>query len=213
MYINLHSHGPDAADITVVNALVNQSTFTTLYSCGLHPWYLQNAKLDIELLQKIAVQQNCIAVGECGLDKKCNTNFEQQLLYFKQQILLANAIQKPIIIHCVKAQSEVITCLKQMQNKVPIIIHGFYQNKNVLANWLQENYYISIGAAVINKDSNAQQALLQIPLSKLFLETDDAPISISKVYQQTASILQLSKTELQQQICTNFNTIFGNIYK
>jgi TatD DNase family protein len=209
MFIDIHTHNPNHADICCINTMPKTQHHYAVYSCGLHPWYLANATTDLESLVKIAKQQHCIAIGECGLDKLCTTDWQTQEYFFTAQVQLANAINKPIIIHCVKASTEIIAILKKLNNNVPIIIHGFNQNKNILAQWLDIDAYISIGHAINNANSNAHLLLQNIPSNKLFLETDNSTISIETIYQAAANILHLPINNVAQQISTNYNTIFA----
>jgi TatD DNase family protein len=111
----------------------------------------------------------------------------------------------------VRASSEVIALLKKEKNTVPIIIHGFNQNAAILARYLQENFYISIGGAVVNNKSNAHVLVNNIPTEKLLLETDeDKNIQIAEVYAKVAQIKKISWQALENQITKNFNTIFTN---
>ncbi len=211
MQIDIHTHVASATIGNVVTLQAYEPIPAQLFTCGLHPWYLQNASNDFLMLQKIALQENCIAIGECGLDKLCTTDWQLQTDYFCKQIQLANAIQKPLVIHCVRASSEVIALLKKEKNTVPIIIHGFNQNAAILARYLQENFYISIGGAVVNNKSNAHALVNNIPTEKLLLETDDDKnIQIAEVYAKVAQLKKISWQALENQITKNFNTIFTN---
>jgi TatD DNase family protein len=207
--INIHSHHADANALTVLTTSPLQSHAHATYSCGLHPWDLQNAEAQFTALEKIAQHKNCIAIGECGLDKLCNTSYAEQLHYFQKQILLANQIQKPLIIHCVKSSTEILKTLQENKCTVPIVIHGFNQNKNLLGLFLQQGFYISIGAAVLKHNSNAQKAMQFIPQDQLFLETDDdANISIQHIYQKIAELKNNTIENLEKQIQKNFQQLF-----
>jgi TatD DNase family protein len=179
-------------------------------SCGIHPWYVQDAEIKLQILKQKIEEKNCIAIGECGLDKLHKATWQQQIEVFKQQIQLANITKKPMIIHCVKASQELIQLLHLHQNKMPIIIHGFIQNANVLEQYLQNNFYISIGTKILMPNSNAQKAIQHIPLTKLFLETDtDTTNSLEQVYTKVAELKNITVQELKHQITQNFNTIFA----
>jgi TatD DNase family protein len=209
MFIDIHTHLPKHLSTSCINTSPIDVHHHTLFSCGLHPWHLHNASTDIISLQQIIQQPACIAIGECGLDKLCLTDWQTQEYFFTTQVQLANIVQKPLIIHCVKACTEVITILQQTKNKMPVIIHGFNQRKHVLAQWQSIDAYISIGKALLNPNSNAQQVLHTIPINKLFLETDNAPVDIAMIYKAAAEILNIPINELAQQLSTNYNTIFA----
>lgn len=88
---------------------------TGKYSAGLHPWYIDETgwKTSFEALKQFSLQNQVIAIGECGLDKVCKTSFSLQQEVFIAQLLWANEINKPLIIHCVKAFDEILGLLKK----------------------------------------------------------------------------------------------------
>jgi TatD DNase family protein len=209
MLINAHTHFETPSDFCIVNTMPNQEHVFANYSCGIHPWYVQNIFADFEKLEKIVLQKACLAIGECGLDKQYKKTWALQLEAFALQIKLANQIQKPIIIHCVRASSEIIKIITEQNNNVPVIIHGFVQNKNVLATYLQANFYISIGSAIMQNNSNAFKAIANIPIEKLLLETDEeTKYSINEIYEAVAKIKNISLDDLQNHMKRNFSTIF-----
>ncbi|MDZ7934269.1 MAG: TatD family hydrolase [Emticicia sp.] len=101
---------------------------------------------------------------------------------FIKQIRIAEEVKKPIIIHCVKCFNELISIKKIIRPKVPMIVHGFNNNLTIAQMLLERGFYISLGAAILQENSNAAQLLTQIPLEKLFLETDDAKRLIFKKF-------------------------------
>lgn len=223
-FIDIHTHFrtnvPDV--ISVLNFTQNDNwedivlaDFNTLkhYSIGLHPWFVtvENAEIDFNKISKIIDNQRVIAVGECGLDKLRGEFLELQKLVFERQIRLAEQYKKPILIHCVKAFNEVIAVKKRLRPRVPMVIHGFNQNENILKELLKNDFYISIGTNVLIESSNAFNAISHIPLTHLFLETDDKKADIKQVYEQVAAILNMPLEELKVIIFNNFNRILTPI--
>ena len=173
----------------------------------MHPWYLSDA-IDIDKLQKAAIQPNILAIGECGLDKVCATDWNLQIRAFAQQIELANKIGKPIIIHCVRAWEEVMATLKQHKVSVPVIFHGF--NKSNIASRLIDNgYYLSFGKALLSNGSPAAEVISSIPANRYFLETDDSDISIADIYAAAATLRQTQPDDVILQLRHNFKTVFN----
>jgi TatD DNase family protein len=209
--INIHTHHPIGHGLELATTMPLEQHNYNHYSCGLHPWYLQHAQEQLSALEVMATHNHCLAIGECGLDKVCNTDYALQLQYFQAQILLANAVQKPLIIHCVKSSNDIVQQLMLHQNNVPVIIHGFVSNANIANLFLKKNYYLSFGAAVLSAKGNAQQVVQQTPIEQLFLETDnDAHINIQDVYTQVALLKNISVPLLEKQIQENFNRIFAS---
>ena len=175
----------------------------------MHPWYITESKAEAEFgeLRVAIVKSNVLAIGECGLDRVCETDFELQKHYFIKQIELANEVRKPLIIHCVRAFDEVLHLLKQHHVVVPVIFHGFNKNEKVAAQILNAGYLLSFGQKLMF-ESNAT-VFKSTPIDRLFLETDDGNVSIEEVYKIAAVIKGMTVEELQQQIQINTNLVFG----
>ncbi len=76
--------------------------------------------------------QSVIFLGECGFDRLKGEDLAFQTTVFEAQIRLAESISKPVVIHCVKAFNEIISIKKRLKPSIPLIIHGFHQNKTIL---------------------------------------------------------------------------------
>ena len=144
MLYDLHSHKKKPN--TIVNVYPNENIPKDFFfSSGIHPWFCENYKTQLKQLENNLSLTNCLAVGECGLDRICKTDLDIQQEVFDAQITLANNYKKPLIIHCVKAFDLLQRSLNQI--KVPVIIHGFNQNNNILSQLLKfDNLSISLGA-------------------------------------------------------------------
>jgi TatD DNase family protein len=211
VFINTHTHAQlYDAKIELVNLEIGKPEKPNHYSYGLHPWYIEKDTFEHQLdnLKIMAHEKRCLAIGECGLDKLSKVDFALQQEVFIEQIKLANAIQKPLIIHCVKAFNELINCLNHNDNKVPVIIHGFNNNENIARIMVNEGLYFSFGKALLGYESNASRAIKNVGRRNFFLETDDADISIKYIYKKAAELLGIDVEIVQQQIQSNFETVF-----
>jgi TatD DNase family protein len=181
------------------------------FSLGLHPWFLtkENFNSDFKKLAQIVDNQSVMMIGECGLDRLKGEDMTFQTEAFAAQIQLAESSLKPVVIHCVKAYSELIALKKKLNPHVPMIVHGFNQNEQILRELLKNDFYISIGTAILRGDSNAAKYISSIPLDKLFFETDDQRLSIKKVYEQAAKLLNVDLSILKEKIYTNFQNILS----
>jgi len=211
LFINIHTHKQIYdAKVELVSLHPESSEKSKLYSYGLHPWHLRKDEVawQIEQLNRISGEKNCLAIGECGLDKVCGVDFNLQTEVFEEQIKLANAIQKPLIVHCVKAFNELINCLNMNDNKVPVIIHGFNNNENIANMLSDQGYYFSFGKALLSYDSNASKVIKKTGRKHFFLETDDSELSIKYVYKKASELLGVDEEIVKEQIKFNFETIF-----
>ena len=159
---------------------------------------------DLENLKMISQNPKCLAIGECGLDALVNIDENLQKKVFEAQILWANQIQKPVIIHCVRKFQELIPFQKIA--KVPLIVHGFNKKKAIADEMLKHGFYLSFGKSVLHNLS-LQTSLKEIPLEKIFLETDDADFDIAELYQKVAEIKEISVEKLQEQISKNLEIL------
>jgi TatD DNase family protein len=212
-FINLHTHKSTIQSITL--ELVNQyplecNPSIPYYSIGIHPWFIKQETLENELkiIEDNLQHINCLAIGECGLDKRIEVPFELQKVVFERQLLMAEKHLKPVIIHCVAAFDELIEITNKLQITVPIIIHGFSKNSQVATQLLKQGFYISFGKYLFQMP-NLATVLKQMPNDRFFLETDTATQSIEEVYQLAATCKDLSINNLQKTITTNFETIFN----
>jgi TatD DNase family protein len=167
-------------------------------------------EFQMESLYMMASQPHVVAVGECGLDKvRYKSDLKIQKAAFEVQLQIAENLAKPVVIHCVRAQEEMLGIQRKLKPKTPLIVHGFNQKTAIGLQYLKQGFYLSLGAALLIEGSNAQQVLEKIPVEFLFLETDDTIISIKSVYKKAASLLNMDEIELEKQLESNFNTIFG----
>lgn len=213
LYINIHSHTKSQSNgqLVIHNHYKDFETIDTMqiHSIGLHPWYIAepNWQQQFELLKKYSHSTYAVAIGECGLDKVCNTDFRLQQKVFLRQVGWANEINKPLIIHCVKAFDEVLKQLKLGNNKVPVIFHGFNKNGTLAKQLIEHEYYLSFGKALQNK--SMQAIFATVPKEQIFLETDDADIGIEKIYDYAAASINIDVNTLSLQIAKNAELIFG----
>lgn len=206
--VDIHTHNRDQSGFTkVINYNMNSDNtinFGSYFSAGIHPWYLEDIELQKNKLNIVLNEKNCIAIGECGLDKVCNTDLNLQRAVFIDQCKLAGELKKPMIIHCVKAHFETIEILKE--NKIPkAIFHGFNNRYTILEKILQEGYWVSFGEALLNERSQANALLKMVPKEKFLLETDDSTYSIEEIYKTASKILETTTETLIQQQELNFN--------
>jgi len=210
LFINIHTHQQIYdAQVELVNLFVQRADRTNNYSYGIHPWYInEEYNGDLNRLRDIAKEKRCLAIGECGLDKLSKVPMDLQIEVFEQQILLANQLQKPLIIHCVKAFNELINCLNLSDNQVPVIVHGFNNNENIARILLDFGCYFSFGKALLGYDSNASRAIKTVGRKRFFLETDDSDITIKYIYKKASEIMGVSMEAVQEQIQYNFMEVF-----
>jgi len=180
---------------------------TKSISIGLHPWYATLDKLEIQLkyMSVLAKQSNVKLIGECGLDRLKGESLENQILIITNQITLAEQLNKPLILHCVKAFSELIELKERLKVKVPMIIHGFNKNEELGKQLIAKGFLLSFGAAILKENSGAAKLIQQSEF--FFLETDDSEASIEEIYQAAANLKKCSVDEMKARIFANWNKL------
>jgi TatD DNase family protein len=213
-YLNLHTH--TFTNQETVLELVNQypqefDKAIPYYSIGIHPWYIDEQKLesDLQIIESKLQEPNCLALGECGLDKRIDISLDLQQKVFERQLLLAQQYNKPVVIHCVASFQEVIAIKKQLKITVPMIIHGFSKNQQVARELIDNRFYISFGKYLL-RNPELESVFQSIPNDRFFLETDTVEEGIEEVYALASKYKNWSMDELQQQIKSNFAAVFKN---
>ena len=212
-FFNFHTHQfTNQSDIL---ELVNQypqdfDASIPYYSIGIHPWYIKEDRLedDLKIIEEKLQTKNCLALGECGLDKRVEIPLELQIQVFEKQLALAEKYRKPVVIHCVAAFQEIIAIKKRMKISVPMIIHGFSKNSQVAEQLIAAGFYISFGKYLLQNPS-LKEVFQKIPNDRFFLETDTIDESIQQVYNLAAAYKNSTVKELQEIIARNYERVFG----
>lgn len=213
MHYNIHTHfhpqKPGRVSIENLYKNFDQDLAGKTVSMGLHPWYLDTGNLERQLLdlKNNTSRPEVLAIGECGLDKLSNTDWELQLTAFQRQISFAQEIQKPIIIHCVKAFNEVLAQLKGITS--PVIFHGINNKLVHIQPIINAGYYLSFGKSVLSNNEIILDTFRATPLEQIFLETDDTDLDILEIYKTAARIKNIDEKDIVLQLEKNFEKVFG----
>lgn len=211
MFINVHTHSVSNSGLEILNS-DSIPPVSGFYSLGIHPHQSDSNTVSLITLKSNAQNNNCLAIGEIGLDKLISIPLARQTDLFQKQIAIAEALQLPILIHCVKAWNEIQNIKRAIQPLQPWIFHGF-RKTTLLQSVLNEGLIISVGTAVLY-DQQLQNIIANIPDNMLLLETDgDTEHTIEEVYQKIAELKNISQELLEVQIEQNFNRIFRKAVK
>lgn len=210
MFVNIHTHHITQQSYSIYNVFAQQynAVYNNYISMGLHPWHINQVNINhvIECIKNNASNTNILAIGECGLDKIINTNFEIQLQVFIEQIRIAQTHNKPLIIHCVKAFNQLIALKNEYNNNIAWIVHGYRNNLTIAQQLINNNFYLGFGSSL----TTAHNAIVfkQIPLQNIFLETDNSEMPINEIYKLASRIKQISVSEIELAIEQNFKKVF-----
>lgn len=212
MYYNFHTH--KATNEFDIFELVNQypqefDISISNYSIGIHPWYIVENRVeeDLKIIEKILSEKNCLAIGECGLDKRIEIPFDLQEEVFKKQLALAEKFNKPVVIHCVASFQELIKMKNELKVSVPMIIHGFSKKQELAKQLLDNGFYLSFGKYLL-RNPELESVFKSIPNDRFLLETDTVEEKIQDVYEVASKYKSLEINNLKDIVETNFRSIF-----
>lgn len=198
---DIHTHIPGPGAIVSTDPQTGLTDPSCLYSMGIHPWDAADTpQPDFEQLKQLCADQRIVAIGECGLDRLCDAPLQQQADIFRRQISISEQLQKPLIIHCVRAFDLLLAIHRETRPAQPWIIHGFRQKPALALQLLDRGLHLSLGPRF-----NPQTARF-IPASRLLLETDGLPplpSSISEVARQVAQARDTDPQSLLTQTALN----------
>lgn len=203
-FFDFHHHKRNT-DSGIYNLKFGENPPEHMYSAGIHPHDIQTENIGFQInWLKSVINENCLAIGECGLDGLISIEQKIQEEVFEKQIDISNELKKPLIIHCVRKYYEVISFRKTA--KQPMIIHGFNKKQSIADDLIKNNFYLSFGKAVLYNLS-LQNTLKSVPLDKIFLETDDEDFNIEELYLKVSELKRISPENLSGQILENLEKI------
>ncbi|KAF6313599.1 TatD DNase domain containing 2 [Rhinolophus ferrumequinum] len=146
---------------------------------GCHPHFARyySESQERNLLQALR-HPKAVAFGEMGLDYsyKCTTPVPEQHKVFERQLQLAVSLKKPLVIHCREADEDLLSIMKRfVPSDYKIHRHCFTGSYPVIEPLLKHFPNMSVGfTAVLTYSSawEARDALKQIPLERIIVETD-----------------------------------------
>lgn len=143
---------------------------------GIHPEEVKNDWREQMDGIMALLSSDVIGIGEVGLDYYWSREFEnEQLACFERQVEWSVATQLPLMIHCRKAQNEMVKLLRRYEKDLPGgVFHCFTGNEHEALELLEfERFVLGIGGILTFKKSNLPQTLPSVvPLDRIVLETD-----------------------------------------
>ena len=197
-------------------------------SIGLHPWKVgEDWQEVVALIRKEASRRDVWAIGECGLDKVHGAPLAMQMDAFRAHIAIAEEVQKPMVIHCVRAFDELLMLRRELEafckqeGRVPQswVIHGFRGKPEQAKQLMTKGMLLSFGhqynVETLRKvfSEYLQLSTLNFQLSTItssfYLETDDLHLSVRQIYEQVARHLDVDVVHLAH-LCDPRQTLFSH---
>ncbi|MBJ8452796.1 TatD family hydrolase [Acinetobacter bereziniae] len=146
---------------------------------GLHPFYIEQHDLThLNALEQILQTEQCIAVGEIGLDTFLKQHkqpeiMDKQKAFFSAQIELAQQFDLPILLHIRKSHADVLTMLKQHQFQNGGIAHAFSGGVEEAKALIKLGFKIGVTGQITQPNAKKLNAVVQaVGAEHLVLETD-----------------------------------------
>lgn len=204
---------------------------------GLHPEEVKaDSKAQLAEIKKLLEANRAhetkgtklIAIGEVGLDYYWSREYEkEQLEAFEEQVTWSVETRLPLMIHCRKAQNEMVHLLRHYEKDLPGgVFHCFTGNQHEAEELLSfDKFVLGVGGVSTFKSSHLREDLpAAVPLNRIVLETDSpymAPVPYRGKRNESAFIVEILKTlakaynvseeELANITNKNVQRVFGDV--
>jgi TatD DNase family protein len=210
-FIDFHTH-IQSQNVDVISVLSHHENAVNphlLHTLGLHPWFeiAEPTQVFNRIRHHYLVNPRCLGIGECGLDRIKGLTFSEQIDIFEKLVHIANEINAPVVIHCVRAFDAVLQIYKSIA-KTPWAVHGYTRNKILCKQLVDAGIYISV-APGINMSHTLIDSIKWLPLEFLFIESDvDRSLEIDQRYSILASVRGIEVDFLKHSVFNNFTDFF-----
>ena len=217
MFVDIHTHVDNQPIIRILDDNFGEKILATW---GVHPWEVSRHFDRPQGAQKSPAKSvgdfsiplhssrnDVFAIGEVGLDKVHKETFDKQIEVFEEMIRLSESYRKPMIVHCVRAYSEIIEMRKKTKATMPWVMHGFNSSVETMRQLLKYDIYISLGEILYHDENQAIKILKDIPIERLFLETDVSGRDIRNVYVKAAALMGCEIDFLCKKIFENYGRL------
>ncbi len=172
---DIHTHRADAPAGSIINIAPGAQLLPgRLYSAGIHPWDA-GSEADIDALAALCSHPQVVAIGETGIDLSRPVDPELQRALFATHADLSRESGKPLILHVVKAWSDVIAEYRRRRPAEPWIVHGFRGKPQLARQLLDSGLYLSYG------ERFNPLSLAATPASRRLMETDCSELPIDRI--------------------------------
>jgi len=194
-------------------------------SIGIHPLYTENQSID-ELID-LAISSKVVAIGEIGLDST-KANYEEQKEYLIKQIIIANELHLPVIIHTNNTNQEIINIFKTIVKPLyGCVFHCFRPDIETMNYLIDNDYYISFAGKITYLNAKKSLEIARVIPKELFLVETDAPYispeplrqeinsstNLPYIIRRLSEVRQTTYEEIEKQTNVNTLRLFKKMYK
>jgi TatD DNase family protein len=166
--------GTDMASST--QAIATAKRFEGVWAAvGVHPNDAMEATPRVlEVIERLAKEPDCVAVGETGLDYyRDYTTPAQQAASFRAHIDIARRQDRTLVIHCREAWDDCLQLLEGHGAPDRVVMHCFSGDLQVTERCAEAGYFLSFAGNVTFGNAGAlREAAAIAPLDLLLTETD-----------------------------------------
>ncbi|GGI72908.1 TatD family hydrolase [Shewanella gelidii] len=200
--------------------------FDMPFAIGIHPWFCSEGpeqmlalKNELECLQH---HPRLVAIGECGLDAYRKDTWHLQHENLRFQLLIAQKMKLPVILHVVKAHDQILTLLKEFELDRGGVIHAFNGSYELGMQYVRLGFKLGIGSAVINERSKKlRRAVSLLPIESMVAETDSpfmppknrpvfrhSPLFIEQYIEEISRLRKKTTVSIKEQLFCNSIQLF-----
>ncbi|ROT93549.1 TatD family deoxyribonuclease [Marinobacter sp. R17] len=219
--------GVEAATWSRVQA-VAASDASMRYCLGIHPWFVDgHTDADLERLKSILSSRpaDCVALGECGLDR-LHGDLATQRPWFEAQVDLAVELALPLVIHSVRTHDEVAAVLRRRRLVAPVLVHGFSGSPEQARALTDMGCYLGVGGVITySRARKTRRAVAEVPLERLVLETDapdmppdgvrkgdNRPTYLPFVFKALCELRSEPEAQIREQLLANVETLYATAW-
>ncbi|MCH5228501.1 MAG: TatD family hydrolase [Muribaculaceae bacterium] len=215
----------DAESLPMMKDFHSRFPDNTFMTIGLHPTEVkEDWEKHMNFMEKEIGKDKYVGIGEIGIDLYWDkSQIENQKKAFEYQLLLAQKLELPVIIHSREALEEILEVIGKVKPTVPLIFHSFTGNLNdvkrireVCDPWFGIN-----GVITYKNAAPLREAIPEIGLEKILLETDSPYLTpvphrgkrnessyLGYIRDKIAQTLQVSPQIIEKQTTLNASHIF-----
>jgi TatD DNase family protein len=171
----IYMPGIDSDSIDAMLALEKEYPDTCIAMMGLHPCYVkENYISELDIVHAWLDKRKFAAIGEIGLDYYWDKTFvKEQQIAFETQMQWGLDYNLPIVIHTRNAMGETIEAVKPFAKKgLRGVFHCFSGSKESAEQIMNMGFLLGLGGVLTYKNAGVAEAIKDIPMEFLVLETD-----------------------------------------
>jgi TatD DNase family protein len=183
---------------------------------GIHPWAIDEGRLEetLTFIQRHIGQ--CVAVGEVGLDYWIKKDKQLQREVFRSLLDIAAEADKPVSTHSRGSYEDVLALVKKHGIR-RAVFHWYSGPLEIVEKIIESGYFISATPAV--QYSEKHRAVIErVPLENLLLETDcpekyhdvaSEPAAVRVTLYEVAKLKGLDAEAVAEATTRNATRLFG----